>query len=305
MRKYYEGMAILHRQIEAFRAVMLTGGMTAAAAVMHVTQPAVSRLIRDLELDLKLELFRRRGNQIVPTPEAASLFDEVQRQFFALEQLRDFAAELSGSRSGSLRIAALPAMAMGFLPQCIAAFSKGRPKLAILLDGMPSHMVLERVAGGQFDLGFAAVPAARPSLRVQPVEANAVVVLPAGHLLCEKERIEAKDLTNERMIMLGRGTYLRHNIEKALGGFNAAWTIETPLSAIACAMVREGLGLTIVDPFSAASFDGMGVTVRPFAPPLDVGFALVTPLNRPLPKLAREFIQAMPFAGSLGALSEQ
>lgn len=302
MPKYYGGMAILHRQIEAFRAVMLTGGMTVAAAVMHVTQPAVSRLIRDLELDLKLELFRRRGNQIVPTPEAVALFDEVERQFLALDQLRDFAAELSGSRSGSLRIAALPAMAMGFLPRCIAAFSKGRPKLAILLDGMPSHMVLERVAAGQFDLGFAAVPVARPSLRMLPVTANAVVVLPDGHPLCAKERIRADDLSNERMIMLGRGSYLGHRIETALGGFKPSWTIETPLSAIACAMVREGLGLTIVDPFSAASFDGAGVAVRPFEPPLDVGFALVSPLNRPLPKLAREFIQTMPFAESLEPL---
>lgn len=287
-------MAILHRQIEAFRAVMLTGGMTAAAEVMHVTQPAVSRLIRDLELDLKLELFRRRGNQIVPTPEAAALFDEVQRRFLALEQLRDVAAELSGSRSGSLRIASLPAMAMGFLPKCIAAFSAGRSNLAILLDGMPSHLVLERVINGQFDIGFAAVPAVRPSLRVQPVFARGVVVLPAGHRLAAKTVIDASDLRDERMIMLGRGSYLRHSIETALGGANPRWTTETPLSAIACAMVREGLGVTIVDPFSAASFDGFGVVVRPFEPALDVGFALVTPRNRPLSRLAMEFVQTMP-----------
>jgi DNA-binding transcriptional LysR family regulator len=288
-------MSILNRQIEAFRAVMLTGGMTAAAETMHVTQPAVSRLIRDLELDLKLELFRRRGNQITPTPEAHALLEEVERRFLALEQLRDFAKELSGARSGSLRIASLPAMAMGYLPKCIARFVKARPNLSILLDGMPSHLVLERVATGQFDVGFVEALANRPSIIRKPVKAAAVVVLPTGHRLAAQDCIRAADLKEERLIMLGRaGSYVRHSLETVLGHPQTQASIETPLSAIACAMVREGLGVTIVDPFSAASFDGMGVVVRRFEPAIDVGYALVIPRHRPISKLAQEFIDTLP-----------
>src|SRR5258708_23285223 len=62
------------RQVEAFRAVMTTGSVTSAATMMHVTQPAVSRLIRDLEFTLKLALFERRGHPLRPTPHAPPLF---------------------------------------------------------------------------------------------------------------------------------------------------------------------------------------------------------------------------------------
>lgn len=287
-------MSLLNRQIEAFRAVMVTGGMTAAAETLHITQPAVSRLIRDFELDLKLELFRRRGNQITPTPEAHALLEEVERRFLALERLRDFAEELSGARSGSLRVASLPAMALGFLPRQIARFVENRPNLSILLDGMPSHLVLERVAGGQFDIGFAEALANRSSLLLRPIRAAARAVMQADHRLAGLEVITPNDLQNEKIIMLGRGSYLRHNIETVLGFRSAQTLIETPLSAIACAMVREGLGVTIVDPFTAANFDGRGVVSRPFEPAVFVNYALVLPKHRPMSKLAQDFIEALP-----------
>src|ERR687897_862256 len=69
------------RQIEAFRAVVLTGGVSAAASLINVTQPAVSRMIRDLQQDLGLVLFERRGTGLVPTSEALSLYAEVERAF--------------------------------------------------------------------------------------------------------------------------------------------------------------------------------------------------------------------------------
>ena len=70
-------MAIQSRQVEAFRAVMLTGSMTAAAEMLGITQPAISRLIRDFEVQLALRLFERKGYQSVPTPDAITLFEEV------------------------------------------------------------------------------------------------------------------------------------------------------------------------------------------------------------------------------------
>ncbi|MBV8836561.1 MAG: LysR family transcriptional regulator, partial [Alphaproteobacteria bacterium] len=72
-------MMLNPRQVEAFRAVMATGSVTLAATMMHVTQPAVSRLIRDLEFTLQLALFERRGNRLKPTAEANHLFAEVER----------------------------------------------------------------------------------------------------------------------------------------------------------------------------------------------------------------------------------
>ena len=115
---------IQNRQIEAFRAVMLTGAMTTAAEMIQVSQPAVSRLVRDLEHELGLTLFRRRGNLVVPTPEATALMTEVERSFVGLAQISAFADDLRRGRTGSLRVAALPTMAAGFAPRFIAEFCR-------------------------------------------------------------------------------------------------------------------------------------------------------------------------------------
>ncbi len=143
------------RQVEAFRLVMLTGKMTAAAELMAVTQPAVSRLIRDFEIDLKLKLFERRGNQLIPTPEATTLMREVERAYVGLNRIRAFAEEIGRQNAGMLRIAVMPALANGIMPRYLARFLKARPNIHVSLSGIPSTMVIEAIGSGQADLGFA------------------------------------------------------------------------------------------------------------------------------------------------------
>ena len=91
------------RQVEAFRAVMLTGQMTTAAELMSVTQPAVSRLIRDFEHATRLRLFVRRGNQITPTQEAVTLWKEVDRAFIGLSRIATVADEIARQAAGARR----------------------------------------------------------------------------------------------------------------------------------------------------------------------------------------------------------
>lgn len=293
MFKYYRTMSSLSRQLDAFRAVMITGGMTAAAQTLFITQPAVSRLIKDLEHDLGLRLFERHGNQINATSEGRTFFEEVERTYSGLTHLRSFAEDLRGARVGSLRIAALPALAIAFLPFCIARFRKLRPNLQILLDGIPSHLVLERVASGLFDLGFAAVPAERPNLTIVPVAGALMVVMPERHHLASRKVLGARDLEGESVIMLGQGSHLRHSIETALTRVHVTKLIETPLAAIACSFVAQGLGITLVDPFTAADFVGRGVIARRFEPAIDVGYSLVVSKDRRLSQVANDFVESL------------
>src|SRR6201994_2843499 len=124
------GMARINsRQVEAFRATMLTGSVTEAAALMKVTQPAVSRLLRDLQALLKMELFERRGTGLVPTAAAMALYTEVERSFVGLERITAAAEEIRYRRIGALKVAALPALVNGYLPRVIGGFLKERPNL--------------------------------------------------------------------------------------------------------------------------------------------------------------------------------
>ena len=183
---------IQSRQIEAFRAVMLTGAMTTAAETIHVTQPAVSRLVRDLESETGLLLFQRRGNLVVPTTEAHALLAEVERSFIGLGQIRAFADDLRTGRGGSLRLAVLPAMATGFIPRLIADFCRSRPNLKVTVHSPPSSVIRDGVGAGQFDIGVADLRFRRTSLMVTPLDDNAVVAMPAGHRLADLRVVRAK-----------------------------------------------------------------------------------------------------------------
>lgn len=86
------------RQVEAFRGIMLTGSITLAAQMMNVTQPAVSRLIRDFEIAVDLRLFDRDGRRLVARAEAIRLYREVERFYLGLDHIGAIADDIRGSR---------------------------------------------------------------------------------------------------------------------------------------------------------------------------------------------------------------
>jgi DNA-binding transcriptional LysR family regulator len=278
---------------------MLTGGMTAAAELLGITQPAVSRLIREFEISAGLSLFERRGNQITPTPDAMTLLAEVERSFTGLSRIADLAKAIQAQAAGSLRIAALPALASGVLPRFLGRFLRDRPQVHSSILGMPSHLVVEAVAAGQAEFGYAAGPLERPGFLVDLIPSAAVVALPEGHRLESHTIIQPRDLAGERLIGIASGTLFRSRIDNALAEVARSTLIETPLSYTACVLVAEGVGVSIVDAFSASEFTDRGVVVRPFEPWIESGIVQLRSRQRPLTPLAQSFITA--FAAFLSA----
>jgi DNA-binding transcriptional LysR family regulator len=278
------------RQVEAFRTVMATGSVTSAATVMHVTQPAVSRLIRDLEFTLKLALFERRGNRLEPTAEAAHLFAEVERTFVGLSRISQFAEELRVRRAGSLRIAGMPAMTCGFLTRHIGQFAVRRPEVAVTLHGLPSHLIADGVAAGRYDFGIAEASVERPGLTVETLPAKALAAIPARDPLAQRDALGPKDFEDRSFISLGPASLFRSRIDAALAGIRRRQLIETQLTEIACLLVAEKAGVTLVDPFSASEFAGRGVVFRPFRPDVFFDAVVLTPTARPMSTLATEVL---------------
>lgn len=285
-------MQLNPRQIEAFRMVMLRGSVTAAAQMLNVSQPAVSRLIRDLEIRTGITLFERQANHLVPTPEAALLLVEVERYAVGLEALATYTQELARHRKGVLRVIALPAMAMGFLPRFVASFVGNRDLSRVYLHGMPSHLVIDAVASGQADVGIAAAPAERPGLSIEPLDARVVVALPAGHRLAAKRALRYPDLAGERLIALAEPKIFAGPLPEPLEQMLRDATIVTPLTGIACALVAAGAGIAIVDPFAVAGAGDDRLATVPLEPALPIRTAIITSANRRLSSLALAFIAA-------------
>ncbi len=281
------------RQVEAFRALMLTASTVRAAEMMHVTQPAVSRLVRELQEALQLTLFERRGTRLVPTGAAVSLFREVERSFVGMERIARAAQELRMRRAGVLRVAGMPSLCNGFLPRFAGQFLAERPNLDFALFGLISSSVLDWVVSDQCDIGFAASPMEHAPTHSQPMPTvRYVAVMPEGHRLARRRVLRPKDFAGQPFVALGPTTPSRHRIDEVFARHSVALSVrvETPLSEIACALVASGLGLSICDPFTANEYATRGVVSRPFEPALAFEFAALWPSHRKLSPVAGEFI---------------
>jgi DNA-binding transcriptional LysR family regulator len=274
---------------------MLTGSVTEAANLMAVTQPAVSRLLRDFQALLKMELFERRGTGLVPTAAATALYTEVERSFVGLERITAAAEEIRSRRTGTLRIAALPALSNGYLPRLAGQFLKERPNLNLAFFGVISPIVVDWVLNNQCDIGFAEVPIAHglPSLRLPPLPR--VAVLPAGHRLAARDVLEPRDFEGETFVSLSAGSSSRHLIDQVFhrNDVRRVLRVETTLSEIMCGMVSSGLGVAICDPFTAQEFSTRGIVVRRFLPRIDFEFAAVFPAQRSPSPVALDLVETM------------
>jgi DNA-binding transcriptional LysR family regulator len=289
-------MQINPRQIEAFRAVMLTGSMTVAAELLKITQPAVSRLIKDLEADLKLTLFRREGNRLVPSHEATILFTEVDRFYVGMDRIAKIATDLRHAKVGTLRVASIGALSLSCITQAISAFRVDRPAVNVMLESLNSRLILELVAGRHFDVGFAQVGGEFPGadLTLLP-SVEAVCVVPAHYEIAKKEVLEPADLKNLPFITLGTNSPLRLKVGQAFkdAGVFQHELLQTSLTASAIGLVASGLGVSIVDPFTASYLSPNGVVCRPFRPCITFDVSVVRPAHYQHSRLSQDFIEIM------------
>ena len=112
------------REIEAFRAVMQTGTTTAAARLLHTTQPSVSRLLAQMQAAAGLKLFDMHKGRLRPTAEAVELFATVQQHFLGRERIERDLAALRQSGAGTLRIGCTPALGLSVIPAVVRSFAQ-------------------------------------------------------------------------------------------------------------------------------------------------------------------------------------
>jgi len=293
------------RQLEAFRMVMVAGSVTTAARLMHVTQPAVSRLIHELEACLRLRLFERHGVTLRPTEDAVSLFQEVERSYIGLERIADFAQALHERRTESLRVVATFGLAMTFLPHLLSRFAPEWPETRLNVGSLPQHQVASAIAADQYDVGIVGMPVDHPAVIAGATETvEALAVLPAGHHLAGKPYLEPSDFSGENFISLGPSSVLRIRVNAwfADAGVDREIRMETSLATIACALVAGGSGVTIVEPFAAVEFLSRGLVLKPLRPQIGHEMRFLWSAKRPLPPVAAAFVEAL--RGDLRALSQ-
>lgn len=257
------------RQLEIFRAVMISGSASRAADLLQITQPAISRSLADLEQTLGFLLFDRVRGRLVPTPEGQLFFRDVSASFIGLDRLRSAAARIRDFGSGSLRIASLAALGSTVVPRGIRIFRERNPQIAITLQIVSSSLVRELVANQQFDVGLAAdeVDLSGVDHRIFG-NFKAVCAIPAAHPLAMKKVVVPADLHEVDFIALAPEDRARHRMQQIFdeAGIEPHIVVETPSASTVCALALEGVGVGLVNPASADGFAERGLVFRRFEP---------------------------------------
>lgn len=277
------GWQIKLRQLEAFRGVMLSGTTKQAAALMNLSQPAVSRLIQDLEAQIGIPLFDRQQGRLQPTREAQVLFGEAEEAFSHLSRL-DAAMRNAGQLSGKrVRIAASPAIVYGLMPQVFAMFRERHPEAALSLRITDRRELRDSVEAHDFDVAVSMLPIDYPQERLERlVRVRGVCVLPSGHRLARKRVVHASDVAGYPFISLLPETMARARLDKIFQDLDVKRELglETQTASALCLLVNAGLGLGVTDPFTAERFVATGIVVRPFEPVVEYEYGVLYPINR-------------------------
>ncbi|CAM5761654.1 LysR family transcriptional regulator [Bosea minatitlanensis] len=279
------------RQIEAFRAVMQLGNMTAAARQLGISQPAVSRLLADLQESLGYSLFIRRRHGMVATADAQRLHAEVESVFIGLDELSRRALAIRDLEVGEVRICAVSLYGNGLLPQIIAEFVRRHAGINITLEICPHDKVVDWLISRRCDIGLTTGGDETPELEKYVVaESPAVCVMPVDHPLVGKSSIQAADLAGLSFISFPKDAIFRYRTDNVFDRLD----IERDMRVTAgtheavCNLVSSGLGLSIISPFSPHLRNNPRLAFRPFKPSIDLEIGVLCDSDR-LSLAARHF----------------
>lgn len=269
------------KKLKCFRAVVIHGSLVSAASIMNLSQPATSRLISTLEDELKLKLFKREKRRLVLTPEGKEFYRETEKILSNLEDLPRIVREIKEGGTRTLRIVALARLANSLVSPALARFVKEHPGQRFSVDVRGHRDIEQWVAGRHYDIAVALTkPCNHPAVIQRPFfDTDAMVMIPRGHPLEAADAVSARQMAEHDIIALASGLRPRLQMEEIFqaAGVELNCKIETTSSVLACQMVAEGLGVTIIDRLTALAVDTSRFCLRPLAPRYRLQFVLLFP----------------------------
>ncbi len=284
------------RHIEIFHAVYVNGSVSAAARVLNVSQPSVSKMLRHAESLLGFPLFQRTSGGLVPTEDAHALFEEVREIQDRVHSLREAGRNLRRGGAGTLRISALPSLALEAVPSAVAAFMRSHHNVKFDLQTVHHDDLLRKLHERETDIAIAyQVPPSAPISQLWLGDGELVVLYREQDMPDAPPSIELHRLKGRPFISLASsgptGRLFTEELERQDVELDEVVSART--FYIAGALVRQGVGLTVVDSFTAQACLAPGLSMRPLRPRVTFDIHAMYLLNRPLGALANGFLNEM------------
>lgn len=265
------------RQIEALRAIMKSGSASRAAEALGITQPAVSRLVAELEKTIGFPLFDRTRGRLEPTPQCRLFYADVERTFVGLEVLKHTASQIRERGPGIVRIANMPGIGLPIVSRAITAFRTIHPDVTVSAQLMSTADVWAAVATSQVDIGIAPKEADISGIEYLPFsDYSAMCAMSSKHRLAARDVITPADLDNVEYIAHTPAARLRRALAELMevGGYRLNVVAETPMCMTLLSIIGAGTGVGLVNPMCVEGLESIDVVLRPFAPAMPCNFFL-------------------------------
>lgn len=279
------------RQLEVFRAVMMTGSVSEAARLLTSAQPSISRVLQLAEDRIGFLLFERVRGRLSPTPEAKRIFEEVEAAYMSIQRVDDLIRALQEGRNGKVNVVCSPSLGVHVIPRAIARFSRLYPDLSIHFEPLSLNNLIPRLLFGENYLGISVFNVSHPNIVVEPlVEVPLAVVAPRG-LLPAGETVKLADILSEPWIDYPDGTPMAAIVDKVFRDIpRPKPTIEVHSMLSACQLALQGVGVALVDPFCLDEGMRQRLDVRPLEPTHVMCAQAVYARAEPLSHAVRSFL---------------
>jgi DNA-binding transcriptional LysR family regulator len=232
-----------------------------AADVLALSQPAVSKGVRELESQVGAPLLERRTRDVRPTEAGAVLLRRGREIFAAEREGEDELRALRGLKGGSLRVGASTTIATYFLPPYLAAFGRSHPDVALRVTSANTVRIVDLLVAREIDVALVEGPVEQEGVEAVAWRRDELVIVAApSHVLAQRRSVEPQELSGELFIIREPGSGTR---EVALGALTAAQiapvrTLEIGSGEAIVRVVAAGLGVAMVSSAIAADQIALG-----------------------------------------------
>ncbi|HTW48624.1 MAG TPA: LysR family transcriptional regulator [Acidobacteriaceae bacterium] len=283
--------------LKAFATAAELGSFVRTAKALNLSQPALSRRIAKLEETLGTKLLDRTPRSVSLTMVGRDFVPKVRRLIDEFENAMLSIRDLGVRSTGVVTIAAVPTSVFYFLPRAIGQFSERYPRARIRILDIGANEGLEAVGSGEADFGVNFIGASHPEIDFQSMMADPfVLACRHDHALAHRSQVAWKELSGQRVIIVGRTSGNRALIDNALAqrGEQLNWTYEVAHLSGALGLVESGLGVAVL-PRLATPAEGHQIirTVRLTEPEVTRTIGIVRRRGAALSPLASQFLEML------------
>lgn len=273
------------RQIEVIRAIMLAGTVNGAAKLLNVSAPGISRVMKHTEDTLGVRLFSRRHGRFIPTAEAKGVVDQIHEIYHKVENLQYSIDALKRGSDSVFSFASVPSIAQFVMPRAVKRLSRKYPDLVMNIDILKIEEAIDYLLFRRGEIVAMSYRLDHPGLVFYPLAKGELVAIVAEeHPLAARSEVSIGDLARCPIIGIDARDPYGNIIAKVFirNGYPFELSIQARFAHTVLSLVRQNLGIAIIDEFSVATPKIPGIVCLPLIEPTE--FEAYAAVNADVPE---------------------